>query len=63
MNKTYFPMADNNTEIFPSGFVDRLVRPMQEHSGPSALLRMAWSNACGAISMTTASFGTWARAS
>lgn len=56
-------MADNNTEMFPSGFVDRLVRPMEELSGPSALLRMAWSNACGATSMTTASFGTWARAS
>lgn len=56
-------MADNNIEMFPSGFVDRLVRPMQEHSGPNALLRMAWSKACGAISTTIASFGTWARAS
>lgn len=40
-NKTYFPMPDNRTEIFPSGLVERLVRPMQEHSGPRALLRIA----------------------
>lgn len=56
-------MPDNRTEIFPSGLVERLVRPMQEHSGPRALFRIAWSNACGAISTTTASLGTWARAS
>lgn len=63
MRFTYFPIADSNTEIFPSGLVERLVRPMQEHSGPNALFKIAWSNACGAISITTASFGTWARAS
>lgn len=49
--------------MFPSGLVDRLVRPIQEHSGPSALFKIAWSNECGAISTTTAFFGTWARAS
>jgi hypothetical protein len=34
-------MADNNTEMFPSELVERLVRPMQEHSGPSALFKIA----------------------
>lgn len=34
-------MADNNTEMFPSELVERLVRPMQEHSGPRALFRIA----------------------
>lgn len=60
---THFPMPLNNTDMFPSELVERLVRPMQEHSGPRALFRIAWSNACGAISITTAFFGTWARAS
>lgn len=51
-------MPDSNTEIFPSELVERLVRLMQEHSGPKALFRIACSNPCGAISTTTAFFGT-----
>lgn len=59
MRFIYFPIADSNTEIFPSGLVERLVRPMHKHSGPSDLLKIAWSKAWGAISITIASFGTW----
>ena len=34
-------MADNNTEIFPWGFVERLVRPIHKQSGPRDLFKMA----------------------
>lgn len=59
----YFPTADNIWGRFPSGLVERFVKPIQEHVGPKALLSIAWSNAWGAISTTIASFGTWEIAS
>jgi len=34
-------MADNKMEMFPSGLVERFVRPMQEHSGPKDLFKIA----------------------
>lgn len=54
---THFPIADNKMLIFPSGLVERFVRPIFKQSGPKDLFKIACSKECGAISRTTASLG------
>lgn len=57
---TYFPILDKRWTTL-STFL--FMRPIYVASPPITLFKMAWSKWCGAISITTAFFGTWCKAS